>query len=216
MATAPLQRVYVWEPPVRLTHWVNVAAILVLSATGLYIGNPFLLGGVAVMTWMRAAHRIAAWVFVASLALRAYWAFVGNRWASWRALVPYLSATGRREATEMFLYYTFARRRPPPAVGHNALAGMAYSAVVLLMLTEVATGFALQSLDTPGWRTWLFGWIFSLASVQVIRLIHHLGMWLLVGFAIHHTYSAVLIDIEEQNGLISSIVSGYKFLHRGQ
>lgn len=114
----------------------------------------------------------------------------------------------------MFLYYTFVRRRPPPAVGHNALAGTAYAVVVALMVTEVVTGFALQSLDAPGWRTRLFGWVLSMAGVQVVRLVHHLGMWLLLAFAIHHTYSAVLIDIEEKNGLVTSIVSGYKFLPR--
>ena len=32
---------YVWEWPVRLTHWFNVIAIIVLSVTGFYIGNPF-------------------------------------------------------------------------------------------------------------------------------------------------------------------------------
>lgn len=206
--------VYVWETPVRLTHWVNVLAILVLSATGLYIGAPFLPGGAAVMTWMRAVHRLATWVFVASLALRTYWAFAGNRWASWRALVPYLSAAGRREAAEMALYYVFLRRRPPPVVGHNALAGIAYAAVVALMLVEVATGVALQALETPGWRTALFGWLVALLGVPTVRLVHHLGMWLLLGFAIHHTYSAVLIDIEEHNGLVTSMVSGYKFLRR--
>jgi Ni/Fe-hydrogenase 1 B-type cytochrome subunit len=213
-AARVVHRVYVWETPVRLTHWANVLAILVLSGTGLYIGAPFLPGGVAVMTWMRAVHRVAAWVLVASVALRLYWFLAGNRWASWRTLVPYLTPAGRREAAEMFRYYTFLRRRPPPAVGHNALAGMAYGVVWLLLVVQIVTGFALQALEAPGWRTWLFGWVLALVDAQTARLLHHLVTWLLLGFAIHHTYSAVLIDIEERNGLVTSIVSGYKFLHR--
>jgi Ni/Fe-hydrogenase 1 B-type cytochrome subunit len=76
----PTERVYVWEVPVRLTHWMNVGAILVLSATGFYIGNPVLGGSVDLMAWVRGVHRIAAWVIVMS-ALRT-WAFAGNRWAS--------------------------------------------------------------------------------------------------------------------------------------
>ena len=36
-----LQTTYVWEWPVRLTHWINVISIVVLSVTGFYIGNPF-------------------------------------------------------------------------------------------------------------------------------------------------------------------------------
>ena len=34
------QRVYVWELPVRLYHWVNAACIVILAASGFVIGNP--------------------------------------------------------------------------------------------------------------------------------------------------------------------------------
>ena len=37
-----LVRVYVWEIPVRVTHWVIVLSILILSVTGFYIGHPFM------------------------------------------------------------------------------------------------------------------------------------------------------------------------------
>jgi Ni/Fe-hydrogenase 1 B-type cytochrome subunit len=44
------------------------------------------------------------------------------------------------------------------------------------------------------------------------RLVHHLIMWLLLGFAVHHVYSAWLMDVKEKNGTLSSIFSGYKFV----
>jgi Ni/Fe-hydrogenase 1 B-type cytochrome subunit len=203
--------VYVWELPVRLTHWVNVLAIVVLSVTGFYIGNPLPGGSVSLMAWVRGIHRLTAWVFVASLALRTYWAFAGNQWASWRALAPYLTREGQRSMVRTFLYYTFLRRRPPGGLGHNPLAGVAYSAVVGLMFLEVLTGFALQSLGADGWRRAAFGWVFALMSYQGVRLLHHLIMWLLLGFAVHHVYSSLLMDAEERNGLMTSIFSGYKF-----
>lgn len=124
------ERVYVWELPVRVTHWVNFVAILLLSGTGLYIGNPILGGSVSLMAWMRGMHRITAWLFVASLALRTYWAFAGNKWASWRELFPYFTRDGRRMMARTFLYYTFLRREPPGTIGHNPLPGLPYSAVV--------------------------------------------------------------------------------------
>jgi Ni/Fe-hydrogenase 1 B-type cytochrome subunit len=207
-------RVYVWEVPVRLTHWVTVLAILVLSGTGFYIGDPIFGGSVSLMAWMRGVHRITAYVFIAGVMLRTYWAFAGNEWASWRALFPYLTAEGRRQMARTFLYYTFLRRQPPGGLGHNPLAGMAYSAVVALMVAEILTGFALQSLGGGGWRRALFGWIFSLISLQGVRLVHHMIMWLLLGFAVHHVYSAVLMDLEEKNGLLTSIFTGYKFGRR--
>jgi Ni/Fe-hydrogenase 1 B-type cytochrome subunit len=207
-------RMYVWEVPVRLTHWVNVLAILVLSATGFYIGDPVLGGSVDLMAWVRGVHRIAAYVFVASLALRMYWAFAGNAWASWRELFPYLWADGRRGLGRTFLYYVFLRRQPPGSVGHNPLAGLAYSAVVTLMLVQVLTGFALQSFGGAGWRSVAFGWVFSLAGQQTVRLVHHVIMWLLLGFAVHHVYSSLLMDAEEKTGLVASIFTGYKFVRR--
>lgn len=212
--TKRLECMYVWQVPVRLTHWVNVLAILVLSATGLYIGNPFLSGSVSLMAWVRGVHRITAYVFIGSLALRTYWAFAGNRWASWRELFPYFWRDGRRGMIQTFLYYTFLRRQPPGAVGHNPMAGLAYSAVVALMFLEVATGFALQSLGGTGWRTVAFGWVFSLVGPQSVRLVHHMIMWMLLGFMVHHVYSSLLMDAEEKNGLMTSIFSGYKFVRR--
>jgi Ni/Fe-hydrogenase 1 B-type cytochrome subunit len=209
-----LQRMYIWQVPVRLTHWVNVLAILILSATGFYIGNPVLGGSVFLMAWVRGVHRITAYVFIASFALRTYWAFAGNRWASWRELFPYLWRDGRRGMARTFLYYTFLRRDPPRTVGHNPLAGLAYSAVVALMVVEVVTGFALQSLGSAGWRTAAFGWVFALVGQQSVRLAHHMIMWLLLGFMVHHVYSSLLMDAEEKNGLMTSIFSGYKFARR--
>jgi len=205
------ERVYVWEVPVRLTHWVIVLAILALSGTGFYIGDPIFGGSVSLMAWMRGVHRITAYVLIAAIMLRTYWAFAGNQWASWRALFPYLTAEGRRQMARTFLYYTFLRRQPPGGLGHNPLAGIAYSAVVALMIAEIFTGFALQSLGGGGWRPALFGWIFSLMSLQGVRLVHHMIMWLLLGFAVHHVYSSVLMDVEEKNGLLTSIFTGYKF-----
>jgi Ni/Fe-hydrogenase 1 B-type cytochrome subunit len=209
-----IERVYVWEVPIRLTHWVNVLAILVLSATGFYIGNPVLGGSVSLMAWVRGVHRIAAYVLIASLALRTYWAFAGNEWASWRELFPYLWRQGRRGLARTFLYYTFLRREPPRMVGHNPLAGLAYSAVVSLMFVEILTGFALQSLGGAGWRTVAFGWVLSLLGAQSVRLVHHMIMWMLLGFMVHHVYSSLLMDAEEKNGLMTSIFSGYKFVRR--
>ena len=41
-------------------------------------------------------------------------------------------------------------------------------------------------------------------------------MYLILAFVVHHVYAAWLIDMEEGNGLMSSIFSGYKFLPRNQ
>jgi Ni/Fe-hydrogenase 1 B-type cytochrome subunit len=213
------RRVYVWELPVRLTHWVNVASIVVLSFTGYYISNPYISVsprepyGEAFMGLMRWGHFVWAYIFVASVLLRTYWAFAGNEWASWRGLFPFLTADGRHNMGQAFRYYFFLRREPPEVTGHNALAGMTYMIIVCLYLVQVMTGFALYGqLHPVGFWPSLTSWIFLILNTQTVRLIHHMVMYLLIAFAIHHVYSAWLVDMEEGNGLMSSIFSGFKFI----
>lgn len=213
-------RVYIWEIPVRLTHWANVLSIVVLSVTGYYIGTPIFntTGAEAynsyLMGTIRFIHFTAAYVFVASILLRTYWGFVGgNRWASWRALIPFFTAEGRGKLKHALQYYLFLRRDPPNVLGHNALAGFTYAIIVLLYFIQIFTGFALYGQAHPGGFWWnMTSWVFLLISNQYLRLIHHLIMWLLIAFALHHVYVAFLIDAEEANGLMSSIFSGWKFI----
>lgn len=214
-----LRRMYIWEIPVRLTHWVNVLSIVILSVTGYYIGNPWIL--VSSREWfgpffmgnVRFIHFVFAFVFVASLLLRTYWAFVGNEWSSWRGLFPFLTPEGRRGIVNAIKYYFFLRREPPEVAGHNALAGMTYGVIVFLYFLQAVTGFALLGEVNPAgiWHP-LTSWIFRFITNQDLRLVHHLIMWLIFAFVIHHVYAAVLIDNEEGNGVLSSIFSGFKFV----
>ncbi|RME43222.1 MAG: Ni/Fe-hydrogenase, b-type cytochrome subunit [Chloroflexi bacterium] len=213
------RRIYVWEIPVRLTHWVNVACIILLSFTGYFIANPYIrvspreIYGQYFMGIVRYVHFSVAFVFIASLLLRTYWAFVGNEWASWRGLFPFLTREGRQAMADALRYYLFLRRQPPEVTGHNALAGMTYMVIVTLYFLIIFTGLALYGVLHPvGIIPALTGWVFGLFSVQTIRWIHHFIMYLLLAFAIHHVYSAWLVDLEEGNGLMSSIFSGFKFM----
>lgn len=216
-------RVYIWQIPVRLTHWVNFVCIVILSFTGYYIHNPYILVsarepyGLYFMGWMRYIHFVTAFVFVASILLRTYWAFAGNQWASWRGLFPILTQEGRKSARAAFRYYFFFQRNPPEVVGHNALAGQSYMFIVFLYFVAIITGFALfgQLYANSIWPG-LTGWVFWIFETQTVRLMHFMVMWVLIAFAIHHIYSAWLIDMEEGNGLMSSIFSGFKFINETQ
>ena len=75
----------------------------------------------------------------------------------------------------------------------------------------MGTGFALYSERAPLSITHkLTGWLLLAFSNQGLRLPHHMVMWLLIGFAIHHVYSAWLMDVKERGGVMSSIFGGYK------
>jgi Ni/Fe-hydrogenase 1 B-type cytochrome subunit len=205
---------YVWEVPVRLTHWFNVVAITVLCVTGIFIGHPFSIGESAssfTMGWVRFTHFLAAYTFVISLVVRVYWAFAGNKYANWRTFLPYLTQDGRQKMWGTFCYYLFLSRRLPHMVGHNTMANAAYLGIYLLYLVMVLTGFALYSEYAPGGICWLlFGWMEKFVSNQHLRLIHHGVMWMLIGFVIQHVYSSWLMDIKERGGVMSGMFSGYK------
>ena len=54
------------------------------------------------------------------------------------------------------------------------------------------------------------------SGLQQARWVHHVGMWLLLGFFVHHLYSAVLASVVEKNGILESIFTGYKWVRREQ
>lgn len=208
-------RIYVWEVPVRVAHWLTVGSIVVLSTTGAYIADPFLLPvGDGTMRTARFIHMVAAYAFLAALVLRAYWFFAGNRFARWQAFIP----TNRRHLHELVAqggWYLFLRRELPIVVGHNALAAGTYTVVYILFAIQVVTGFGLAAVHgTEPWAA-LFGWVPAVMfGEQGMRLVHHLVMWAILAFLVHHVYAALLIDRWERNGLLSSMFSGYKFVPR--
>ena len=205
---------YVWEVPVRVTHWVNVLSIITLATTGIFIGTAKTLAlepSQFIMGWFRFVHFVAAYAFSVSVLARIYWMFVGNKYASLREFFPFFTREGRMRMLDTLKYYTFISKKAPHTVGHNTLAGTAYAAVFALYLVMMGTGFALYSEHAPqSLLHKMTGWEFILFSNQGIRMTHHMVMWLLVGFAIHHVYSAWLMDIKERGGVMSSIFSGYK------
>jgi Ni/Fe-hydrogenase 1 B-type cytochrome subunit len=214
-----LEPVYVWDLVVRSTHWLIVLSMLVLVVTGIYIGRPFLLapgaaGGRFVMGWVKIVHSYAAIVFSLAVLSRVIWMFRGPRFARWHQFLP-VSAVRRRKMVETFKFYTMMKSSPPPTAGHNPLAGFTYIAVFALYGVMIFTGFALYSVSA--YTSYMSMWDFLLpifGGPQGARWLHHITMWLLIGFAVHHVFSGLLMSRVEKNGTLDSIFSGYKFLPR--
>lgn len=218
-AAEPARRaVYVWELPVRIVHWTIVIALIVLSVTGYDIHHPFLGVGDGsgpghpgfAMGTVRFVHEATGFVFTAAVLARVYWAFAGNRYAHWRALLP----LGRRRLGllgDTLRFYGFLRRRPPCVNGHNPLAALSYTAIYGAFGLSILTGFGLYAwgLRRGPWTT-LFGWTYAVLPIGDLRLVHFLLMFVFGAFTVHHVYAAILFDVEERNGELSSIVTGWK------
>jgi len=211
-----LERVYVWEWPVRLFHWLIAGSIAVLAITGLYIGNPFLpVTGEAtrhfVMGSMKSVHFIAAMVFALAVLGRLLWMFAGNFYARWHQFIP-VTRTRLVGIWNTAAFYLFIKRESPAFVGHNPLAGAIYTVVYGLCLVMIVTGFAMASAGAHV-DSMLSGFQFLIplcGGLQLAHFIHHVCMWLILGFAMHHVWSAYLVGAFERSALIDSIFSGYK------
>lgn len=215
-----LANVYVWEWPVRLTHWVTAISIWVLSMTGVYIGFPFLLapGEAGQHFWMgyaRLIHFYAAIAFTLSVLSRIVWMFIGNKYARWDKFIP-VRKIRLRGVVPTIKYYLFALRLPPGFVGHNPLAGLTYALLFVAFLVQIGTGLALYSASAHvGSPLRLFGVLAPVfGGLQTARWIHHLIMWLIWAFFVHHVYSAILMSQVEPTATVESIFSGHKFVPR--
>jgi Ni/Fe-hydrogenase 1 B-type cytochrome subunit len=209
--------VYVWEWPVRIFHWIMVLSLAVLTVTGFYMHSPFLVE-TSPRAWamgtMRFVHEIFGFILISVLLLRIYWFFAGNEWAHWRAWVP-LTKGQWASIRSMLLYYSYQRSEPEPEIGHNSLATSTYMVIVFLLALECLTGLVLFGVVSQShFLRVTVGWIPRIVDIQYIRTTHYFIMFCFMAFVIHHVYSAVLVSMEQKNGLMESIFSGWKFVHR--
>src|SRR5579862_341752 len=214
-------RKYVWELPVRITHWVNFVTVFLMFATGLYITFPQLApAGEAykhfVMGRVRQIHFAAGMVFLFSFLFRVYWFYMGNNYA--RSGFPFVwRRSWWRDLLRQIADY-LKLHRGHVHLGHNALAGLAYTIfVIVLGWAQIITGFALYSESKPGgfWDH-AVGWVIPLLGGSFrVHMWHHMFAWGFLVFFVLHLYIVLFDSHQFRNWLISSIVSGFKFYEKG-
>jgi Ni/Fe-hydrogenase 1 B-type cytochrome subunit len=216
-----IERVYVWQLPVRLYHWINAFAVLALAVTGYLIGSPLAIqaGSEASFGYwfgtVRFIHFVAAFVFFFNFAFRIFWGFVGNKYADWRNFILYRKDQ-IREIKEVLAVDIFqARGQPLESIGHNALAGFTYFVSFLAFLFQCVTGFGLYAAMSNSWLPRLFAWVVPLMGGDfAVRQWHHLMMWFFLIFAMVHAYLVFYHDYVEGRGVTSSMVGGWKFIEK--
>lgn len=215
---ADYKRIYVWEFPVRLFHWVTALSIVLLCVTGFLIGHPlhafyareayqqYWFG------WMRVIHFTSAFVLVAVSVVRLYWAFRGNQYASWRNFIP-LTRAQRQSIWELVTVEVLQiKKYGRYHVGHNAMAAFSYFILFLAFLFQTVTGLALYASMSDARLTHLFNWVVPLMGGDAnVRFWHHAVLWVFVLFIIVHVYLVFYDDYVEGGGEMSAMVSGWKF-----
>lgn len=211
-----LKRVYVWQLPVRIFHWINAACIVVLFCTGLYIGSPatgvngeaaknFLMGNI------RYIHVAVAMIFTVNLLVRFYWFLKGNQYAKLR----FWRRSFWQNFVETIRYYLFLDKNHSPHLGHNSLAQVFYLLVVWIGgFMMILTGFAMRAGGDPNsWLQTLFGWVIPLfGGENRVRMLHHLIAWSYGFFLLGHLYMGFRQDMLDRDGTVTSIITGYKYV----
>lgn len=214
-----LRRVYVWQIPVRVYHWLNALVILALVVTGFYIANPLALQSKAEaaakfdMGYMRVIHFIAAYLFFFNFLFRIYWGFVGNKYADWKNFIP----TTKKFFKEMWYVFKIdilmLKGKEHLSVGHNAMAGFIYFLTFIAFMVQCLTGFGLYASMGTWWFPKLFAWVPYLFGGDIfIRQVHHWAMWFFILFAVIHVYLVFYHDYVEGRGEMSSMGGGWKFI----
>jgi Ni/Fe-hydrogenase 1 B-type cytochrome subunit len=225
MATIAMRRVYVWQLPVRVYHWINALAVVVLAVTGYMIGRPLSLpvSGEASFSyffaWVRFIHFTAAFVFFFNFLARIYWGFVGNQYARWDNFVPLTGRLFRKQSAEavdvLKVDILQLKAKPIESIGHNALAGWTYFLTFLAFVFQSVTGFGLYAAMSRSWLPRLFAWIVPLMGGDfAVRQWHHVMMWFFVVFAMVHVYLVFYHDYVEGRGVLSSMAGGWKFVEK--
>ncbi|OYU94672.1 MAG: Ni/Fe-hydrogenase, b-type cytochrome subunit [Bacteroidetes bacterium B1(2017)] len=214
-----LRRVYVWELPVRMYHWLNALVIIALVATGFYIANPLALQSqheaVAqyTMGWVRYVHFAAAYLFFFNFIFRIYWGFVGNKYANWKQFIP----TTKSFWVEMWTVFKkdilMLKGKEHVSIGHNPMAGFIYFLTFIAFMVQCLTGFGLYAPMSNWWLPQLFAWVPAMFGGDILcRQIHHWSMWFFILFAVIHVYLVFYHDYVEGRGEMSSMGGGWKFI----
>ncbi|MEW6678396.1 MAG: cytochrome b/b6 domain-containing protein [Pseudomonadota bacterium] len=175
------QRVYVWDLPTRLFHWLLVA--LVIAA---YLTQEF-----DAMEW----HQRVGLSLLGLLVFRLAWGVIGSRHARFASFLQG-PATVRAYL-----------RGEWQGLGHSPLGG--WSVLLLLALPLMLVGTGLFANDDVAFKGLLADWVDKAVSDRLTGL-HHLAFNLLLGLVALHVAAIVYYRLVRRQDLLRPMVTGWK------
>jgi cytochrome b len=181
----------VWDLPVRIFHWLLVAAF-----AGAFVTNRL---GVAYFGW----HELCGYAVIVLVAFRIVWGVVGTRHALFRNFVR-----GPRET----LRYTASvlRGRPQAYPGHNPLGAL--MVVVLLVALGVQAILGLFGNDEIVNVGPLYGYVSDAVSLRLTSLHRHLFYWIAAAIGLH-VAAVVAHRVLHGERLVKAMITGRKPAH---
>jgi len=165
------------------------------------------------------------------------WAFFGNRYARWTAILPI--GTGFWGKLRGYSN-AFLSGEPQEYIGHNPAARIAIATLLLLLVLQTATGVVLAGTDLfwPPLGRWFAGWVaapgidpatvsqlaantLDQTAYKAMRsfrspvvMIHLYAFYLLTGVIVMHLIAVIVTEIHEGGSITSAMFTGRKLLNR--
>lgn len=226
----------VWDASTRWFHWINALCIIALAVVGLVILNA---GGLGVSNSGKVAlktiHTWIGYVFALNLLWRIAWAFLGNRYANWRSVLP--GGKGYFHAVRSYVA-AFIAGPPEQYLGHNPVGRLGIAVLFLLIAIQVITGLVLAGTDLfyPPIGHWIAQWVaapdvapdslvpyapkmYDAAAYESMRafrkpfaLVHLYSFYLLVVVAVMHVAAVIITELREGGSIISAMFTGRKII----
>ena len=181
--------------PFRITHWINLIAMIALIITGFQIHYPFipfLAMGVA-----RSIHIFCGFVLLVNMVARVVLAFfvksapaAGTRELvkDYKTWLP--QADNKHQLLSWVKYYLFIKKEHPISAKLGVPQKLAYLMVPLLILFMFLTGIALW---TPTSTAPVAKALIALfGGAMNVRIAHYIGMFIFIMFIMLHVYLATI------------------------
>jgi cytochrome b len=224
----------VWDAPTRWFHWVNALSVLGLMLVGILILFSGSLGiPAAGRVMVKTIHVWLGYVMTLNLMWRFVWAFLGNRYARWRAVLP--GGPGFLRALEAYVT-AFLAGHPRHYLGHNPAGRVAVAVILLLLFVQAVTGLVLAGTDIfyPPFGSWITHWIAApnvdpstltpstrnlmnqdaYTAMRSFRApfveIHELAFYGIAAVVVLHVIAVIVTELHEGGSLISAMFTGRK------
>jgi len=226
------EQVFVWSGKVRLFHWVNVIAILLLIVIGVIILNSKVIGvSTEGKVLLKTIHVLIGYVFATNLIIRIIVGFIGKAHERWSKILPFNK--GFKDDL-----VKFTQHKKLAYKGHNPAGKLMVLALLCLMSIQMISGLVIAGTDIyyPPFGNYFAESIaidknaienikpYSKVNVdendyKTMREIrkpfitaHVYSFYCLIFLIPLHIIGVIIAERRERSALVSAMVNGYKYL----
>jgi len=226
------EQVFVWSRRIRLFHWTNVIAILLLIIIGVTILNSKAIGVTTDgKVLLKTIHVIVGYIFAINLLFRLIIGFIGKSYERWNKTLPFNKGF-KSELIE------FKQQKQRTYKGHNPAGKIMVFALLTLMSIQMVSGLVIAGTDIyyPPFGSYFAqsiavdkGNISSIKPYSKVNVdekaykamreirkpfitAHVYAFYGLIFLIPLHLLGVIVAERRERDALVSAMFNGYKYL----